>query len=110
MQPKVELLRVSEDIIAEKGAVSLEVARQMAEGIKAVSGTDIGISVTGIMGPKGGTIDKPVGLVYIGLCDEKICTAKEYRFGNDRLLNKERTSQAALEMLRRHLLGIPYDE
>lgn len=107
---KVELLRVSEDVIAEKGAVSLEVARQMAEGIKAVSGVDIGLAVTGIMGPTGGTAEKPVGMVFIGLCDDKICTAKEFRFGNDRLLNKERTSQAALEMLRRHLLGISYDE
>lgn len=107
---KVELLKVSEDVIAEKGAVSLDVARQMAEGIKAVSGVDIGLAVTGIMGPTGGTTGKPVGLVYIGLCDDKICTAKEFRFGNDRLLNKERASQAALEMLRRHLLGISYDE
>lgn len=107
---KVEDLSVSEDLIQEKGAVSLEVARQMAEGIKAVSGVDIGIGVTGIMGPTGGTEDKPVGLVYIGLCDEKVCTAKEFRFGDDRLLNKDRTTQAAIEMLRRHLLGIPYDE
>jgi len=107
---KVELLKVSEDIIAEKGAVSIDVARQMAEGIKAVSGVDIGLAVTGIMGPTGGTAEKPVGLVFVGICDDKICTAKEFRFGNDRLLNKERTSQAALEMLRRHLLGISYDE
>ncbi len=107
---KVEDLSVDEDLIQEKGAVSLEVARQMAEGIKAVSGVDIGIGITGIMGPTGGTDQKPVGLVYIGLCDEKLCTAKEFRFGDDRLLNKDRTSQAAIEMLRRHLLGIPYDE
>ena len=107
---KVELLKVSEDLIAEKGSVSLDIARQMAEGIKSISGVDIGLSVTGIMGPSGGTTEKPVGLVYIGLCDDKICTAKEFRFGNERLLNKERTSQAALEMLRRHLLGISYDE
>lgn len=107
---KVELLRVSEDVIAQKGAVSLDVARQMAEGIKAVSGVDIGLAITGIMGPTGGTTEKPVGLVYIGLCDDKICTAKEFRFGSTRVLNKERASQAALEMLRRHLLGISYDE
>ena len=82
----------------------------MAEGVKSVSGTDIGLSTTGIMGPTGATDKKPVGLVYIGICDDKICTAKEFRFGDDRLLNKDRTSQAALEMLRRNLLGIPYDE
>ena len=106
---KVEHLKIDEDLIHKYGAVSMEVARLMAEGVKAVSGTDIGLAVTGIMGPTGGTYDKPVGLVYIGICDEKICTAREFRFGDDRLLNKDRTSQAALEMLRRNLLGIPYE-
>jgi nicotinamide-nucleotide amidase len=81
----------------------------MAEGIRAVSGADIGLAVTGIMGPTGGTDEKPVGLVYIGICDEKVCTAKEFRFGDDRLLNKDRTAQAAIDILRRYLLGIPYD-
>ncbi|MGE5402062.1 MAG: competence/damage-inducible protein A [Ignavibacteriales bacterium] len=107
---KVELLKVNEDIIAQYGAVSLEVARQMAEGIKSVSGTDIGLSITGILGPGGATKDKPVGLVYIGICDDTLCTAKKFLFGDGRLLNKDRASQAALDMLRRHLLGIPYDE
>lgn len=107
---KVEILKVNEDAIAKHGAVSLEVAMQMAEGIKSVSGSDIGLATTGIMGPTGATPSKPVGLVYIGICDDKICTAKEFRFGDDRLLNKDRTSQAALEMLRRNLLGISYDD
>ncbi|MCX7876206.1 MAG: competence/damage-inducible protein A [Melioribacteraceae bacterium] len=107
---KVELLHVKEDTIQKYGAVSLEVCRQMAEGVKAISGIDIGLAVTGILGPTGATPTKPVGLVYIGLCDEKICTAKEFHFGDNRLLNKDRASQAALEMLRRHLLGIDYDD
>ena len=107
---KVEILRVNEDTIAEFGAVSLEVARQMAEGIKSISGTDIGLAVTGIMGPTGGGTDKPVGLVYIGLCDDKVCTAKKFNFGDDRLLNKQRTAQAALDMIRRYILGIPLDD
>lgn len=107
---KVELLGIDEDFLIKYGAVSLEVARQMAEGIRGVSGTDIGLAVTGIMGPKGATDGKPVGLVYIGICDEKVCTAREFRFGDNRLLNKDRTSQAALEMLRRNLLGISYDK
>jgi nicotinamide-nucleotide amidase len=106
---KVEILKVLEDTIAEHGAVSLEVARQMAEGVKSISGTDLGISVTGIMGPTGATTDKPVGLVYIGLCDDKVCTAKEFRFGDDRIINKQRTIQSALDMVRRHLLGISLD-
>lgn len=106
---KVEILKVMEDTISEHGAVSLEVARQMAEGVKSISGTDLGVSITGIMGPTGATTDKPVGLVYIGLCDEKVCTAKEFRFGDDRIINKERTIQAALDMIRKHLLGISLD-
>ncbi|MGE5681912.1 MAG: competence/damage-inducible protein A [Bacillota bacterium] len=107
---KVELLKVNEDTITQYGAVSLEVARQMAEGIKAISGTDLGLAITGILGPGGGSKEKPVGLVYIGICDDVICTGKKFQFSEDRLLNKDRASQAALDMLRRHLLGIPYDD
>ncbi len=107
---KVEFLKVDEDTIADNGAVSLEVARQMAEGIRAISGTDIGLSVTGIMGPTGAGVNKPIGLVYIGICDDKVCTAKKFNFGEDRLRNKQRAAQAALEMVRRYLLGISYDE
>jgi nicotinamide-nucleotide amidase len=106
---KVEILKVLEDTISEHGAVSLEVARQMAEGVKSISGTDLGVSITGIMGPTGATTGKPVGLVYIGLCDDKVCTAKEFTFGDDRIINKQRTIQAALDMIRKHLLGISLD-
>lgn len=107
---KVEMLHVYEDVISERGAVSLKVALQMAEGVRAVSGVDIGVSLTGIMGPLGATPDKPVGLVYIGICDDKICTARQFNFGDGRLMNKDRASQAALEMVRRRILGIPYDD
>ncbi len=107
---KVELLKVNEDLILEKGAVSQEVAMQMAEGIKAISGAEIGIALTGIMGPGGASTNKPVGTVYIGYCDDKVCTAKRYQFGEDRVLNKQRATQAALEMLRRNILGIPLDD
>ncbi len=106
---KVEILRVDEDTIAEHGAVSMEVAMQMADGVKSTSGSDIGIAVTGIMGPTGASTDKPVGLVYIGYCDEKVCTGKKFIFGNERLLNKQRTMQAALNMVRKQLLGISLD-
>ncbi len=107
---KVEELGVDEDMLEKYGAVSLQVAQQMAEGVRATSGTDIGIATTGIMGPTGATPNKPVGLVYIGYCDEKICTARQFKFSGDRLLNKDRTSQAALEMIRRNILGISYDD
>jgi len=107
---KVEILKVNEDTLAEHGAVSMEVAMQMAEGVKATSGADIGLSTTGIMGPTGATADKPIGLVYIGYCDEKVCTAKIFHFGDNRLLNKQRTAQAALDFVRRQLLGISLDD
>lgn len=107
---KVELLKVDEDVMMEKGAVSAEVAMQMAEGIKSTSGADIGVSLTGILGPTGGVTDKPVGTVYIGYCDDKVCTAKRFQFGEDRILNKNRATQAALEMIRRSLLGIAFEE
>lgn len=107
---KVELLKVDEDKLIQHGAVSLEVAQQMAAGIKAVSGTDLGLAITGILGPTGATAEKPIGLVFVGICDDNICTAKEFRFGDDRIINKDRAAQAALDMLRRHILGISYDE
>ena len=107
---KVEILKVDEDTIAEKGAVSQEVAMQMAEGIKSTSGSDIGLATTGIMGPTGATTDKPVGLVYIGYCDEKVCTAKKFMFGEERILNKQRTAQSALDLLRKNILGISSDD
>ncbi|NNJ54210.1 MAG: CinA family nicotinamide mononucleotide deamidase-related protein, partial [Ignavibacteriaceae bacterium] len=103
---KVEILKVNEDVIAEHGAVSQEVAMQMAEGVKSTSGADIGLATTGIMGPTGATSEKPVGLVFIGYCDDKVCTARKFTYGNDRILNKERTAQAALDFVRRQLLGI----
>jgi len=107
---KVEILKVDEDTLAEHGAVSMEVAMQMAEGVKSTSGADIGLATTGIMGPTGATADKQIGLVYIGYCDDKVCTARKFNFGDDRLLNKQRTAQAALDFLRRQLLGISPDD
>jgi nicotinamide-nucleotide amidase len=107
---KVEVLSVNEDTLAQFGSVSLEVARQMAEGVRSTSGSDLGLSSTGIMGPRGATPDKPVGLVYIGFCDDKLCTARKFIFGNDRLTNKQRTTQAAIETIRRYLLGISTDD
>ena len=107
---KVELLKVEEDVLIDKGAVSAEVAMQMAEGIKSTSGADIGISLTGIMGPTGAVTNKPIGTVFIGYCDDKVCTSKRFQFGDDRVLNKNRATQAALDMIRKSLLGIAFEE
>ena len=107
---KVELLKVDEDVMQEYGAVSPEVAKQMSQGIKSSSGTDLGLSITGILGPTGATPGKPIGLVYISLSDNKSCMVKKFLFGEDRLLNKQRATQAALDMVRKHILGIQQDD
>ncbi len=102
---KTELLGVPAGTIAAHGAVSGEVARSMAEGARLRSSTDIGLSTTGIAGPAGGSDEKPVGLVYIGYADAKTTLHMRFVFGNDRRRIKERASQAALDLLRRKLLG-----
>ena len=104
-QAKTSLLDVPEELINKYGAVSDEVVRAMAEGIRNISGTDIGLSVTGIAGPTGMTPDKPLGLVFIGLVDRAGTIVKKYMFPDERLRFKERTSQAALELVRRRILG-----
>jgi nicotinamide-nucleotide amidase len=103
---KTEMLGVPAGLVAARGAVSPEVAQAMAEGVRAQAGTDFGIGITGIAGPDGGTAEKPVGLTYIGLAWEGESLAREYRFLSHREVNKVRASQMALELLRRHLLGI----
>ncbi|MFN3134087.1 MAG: competence/damage-inducible protein A [Candidatus Kryptonium sp.] len=103
---KIQILGVPEELIKNYGAVSREVAEAMAKGVREISGADIGISTTGIAGPTGATPTKPVGLVWIGYSDKNETFAKEFRFGDDRLENKQRAAQMALEILRRKLLGI----
>lgn len=103
---KIQILRVPEELIKNYGAVSREVAEAMAKGVREISGADIGISTTGIAGPTGATPTKPIGLVWIGYSDKNETFAKEFRFGDDRLENKQRAAQMALEILRRKLLGI----
>jgi nicotinamide-nucleotide amidase len=100
---KTELLDVPPDIITSHGAVSEEVALSMAEGIRKRSGVDIGLSTTGIAGPGGGTVEKPVGLVWIGIADASGSVAKKFNFGEGRTRVKQRASQAALEMVRRRI-------
>lgn len=107
---KVELLRVREETLEKYGAVSEEVALEMAKGIRSISGTDVGVAITGILGPTGATGSKPIGLVYISVCNWEKSFVKKFQFGDDRLLNKQRASYAALDMLRRLLLNIPLDD
>ncbi|OGL46139.1 MAG: competence/damage-inducible protein A [Candidatus Schekmanbacteria bacterium RBG_16_38_10] len=102
---KKEVLKVQDEMMKRYGAVSKEVAQAMAEGIKKISGTDIGVAVTGIAGPSGGTSEKPVGLVHIALSAKDKSYHREYRFGGERLRNKSFSAYMAIEMLRRYLLG-----
>lgn len=106
---KVEILNVDEDLISEKGSVSEEVALEMCKGVRSISGTDLGLSITGILGPKGATPTKPVGLVYIGVASHDRSVVRKFNFGGTRIENKVRASQAALEMVRRFVLGIPIE-
>lgn len=103
---KTDLLGVPEALITAHGAVSKEVAAAMAEGIRRVARTNLGLSTTGIAGPTGGTPEKPVGLVYVGYADESGSIAMKFTFGEGRARVKERASQAALELVRRKLLKV----
>jgi nicotinamide-nucleotide amidase len=103
---KTEMLGVPAELITRHGAVSKEVAVAMACGIRERANVSVGLSVTGIAGPGGGTETKPVGLVYVGLDDGTgRPMVRELRFHGDRNVIKQRSSQAALDLLRRWLLG-----
>lgn len=98
-QAKIELLDVPQNLLIEYGAVSEQVAKAMAEGVRKKSNVDIGLSTTGIAGPSGGTKEKPVGLVYIGISTTDKTEAKKFQFSGNRLQNKQSTCDAALQML-----------
>jgi len=102
---KTELLGVPEHFLKTYGAVSEQVAYAMADGIRARAGVDIGLSTTGIAGPTGGTKDKPVGLVYVGLAIRSTVVVKRFLFSGDRLQNKEQACDAALSLLLDSLLN-----
>ena len=106
---KTKLLGVPEDILARYGAVSPQVARLMARGVREASGADLGVGITGVAGPDGGTPEKPVGLVYLALSDGKDVWVREMRRvgctkgrGYVRFL----AASNALDMVRRRVLGL----
>ena len=102
---KVELLGVPSALIEEHGAVSEPVAQAMANGIRASARADIGVGVTGIAGPGGGTPEKPVGTVAVAAVAPGGVRSRVFRFVGDRELIKFQASQAALDMVRRMLLS-----
>ena len=101
---KTSLLGVSPDTLERYGAVSEQTAVEMALGARKAAGTSLAVSVTGIAGPGGGTPDKPVGLVYIGLADGTTAFASKNLFTGDREVIRWQTANNALNMLRKHLL------
>lgn len=102
---KTEMLGVPGALLERHGAVSSEVAAAMARGIREAAKTDLGLSVTGIAGPDGGTEQKPVGLVFTALASAQGVKTDEHRFLGNREQVRMKASQMALDMVRRHLIG-----
>ncbi len=103
---KTDLLGVDPALIAALGAVSRETALAMAAGVRLAAGSDIGVAVTGIAGPSGGTPEKPVGTVWIAYADADGAIALKQTFGEGRERVVERATVAALDLIRRKLLRL----
>jgi PncC family amidohydrolase len=103
---KQRVLGVTDELYAEKGSVSREMAIAMAQGVRELVGTDFGISTTGVTGPAGGHSGLPIGTFWIGLsCKEGEDAAIEIRVNGDRDQNKHGAARAAINLLGRHLKG-----
>ncbi|MBI3281094.1 MAG: nicotinamide-nucleotide amidohydrolase family protein, partial [Acidobacteria bacterium] len=102
---KERLLGIPAELLRTEGAVSEPAAREMALGCRRALGTTYALSVTGFAGPDGGTEANPVGTVYVGLASPDDCEVKRLRFPGDRTRIRSFAAQAALDMLRRKLIG-----
>ncbi|MFX0022046.1 MAG: CinA family protein [Candidatus Hermodarchaeota archaeon] len=98
-EAKIDLLDVNPQSIEKFGAVSEQVVRQLANNIRVLSNVDIGIGISGIAGPTGGTPGKPVGLVYIGVSTENETTVQQYIFKTDRISFKEEVLEKVVQFL-----------
>jgi nicotinamide-nucleotide amidase len=105
-QVKVRELGVLEEALDHEGAVSALVVQQMAEGVRRRFATDLGVAVSGIAGPGGGTDKKPVGLVYVAVSDQLGTVVREHRFTGRRAIVKEWGAQMALDLVRRRLTNL----
>ncbi len=101
---KTIYLDVSLELLEKHGAVSREVAEQMAVGVRAKSDADIGLAVTGIAGPDGGSIEKPVGTIYIAIATPEENWVTKFHFQGDRNQIREITAQSGLDLIRKYLL------
>jgi PncC family amidohydrolase len=102
-QIKMGLLGVRQDTLESKGAVSQETVLEMAAGVRQALKADIGIAISGIAGPGGATLNKPVGLVWLALSADNADNARSFIFPGDRLAVKEQSAQAALQMVLEYL-------
>lgn len=102
---KMKILGVKESTLARYGAVSPQTAAEMAQGMLKLSGADYALAITGIAGPTGGTAEKPVGLVYVGLADSQTCTTRELKFVGPREAIRQLSAKSALDLLRRYMVA-----
>jgi nicotinamide-nucleotide amidase len=102
---KEKLLGIPRETMIQYGQVSEQVARAMAQGVRKKCYSDIGLSITGIAGPEGGSKEKPVGLVYIALADQQQTIVQKHQLHRDRQTIRLRSARRALNMLRLHLIN-----
>ena len=108
-ESKMDLLGVEPETLRAHGAVSAPVAQQMAAGAARRAGVEVGVSVTGIAGPEGGTEAKPVGTVFIAVADPAGQAVRQLRLTGSRAAIRERSAQSALDLVRRHVAGLPVE-
>ncbi len=106
---KMDLVGVSAADLEAHGAVSAAVAERLAEGARERAHVEMGVGITGIAGPDGGSEEKPVGLVFIGIASPGGRAVRRYRFAGTRKTIRERAAQTALDLMRRDLMGLPLD-
>jgi len=109
-ESKIRVLGVSSEVLEQYGAVHEKTAKEMAEGVRRISDADFGLSTSGIAGPSGGTDDKPVGTVCIGLADRQSSSGFRFFYPlNSRSINKKIFAVKALDILRRHLIEFSHN-
>ena len=102
---KEKILGLPKELMIKEGSVSEATARAMARGVKELLDSDLAISATGVMGPTGGTVAKPVGLFFVAVAGDDIDLCARHMFTGDRANNRDQASTAALELLRDALLA-----